>query len=161
MVDVVCMGLHRFTTSLLKANSYRLDGEFVTCESLGFHTETILPFSERGLPKQIQPKAKNNQYLSFTNGLVGGGLFSGLGLCQTDSVPFPLIEQVHHVLCVPSTLSPLWFASLWTDNAALQSVYLHFIICCGLVPGAGMGGPGQVFNITGKSDLKNSDKMSW
>lgn len=130
-------------------------------ESLGFHTETILPFRERGLSKQTQHKAKKNQYLSFTNALVGGGLFSGLGLGQTDSVPFPLIEQVHHVPCVPSTLSPLWFASLWTDNTVLQSVYLHFVICCGLVPGAGVGEPGRVFNVTGKSDLKNSDAMSW
>lgn len=136
MADIVWMGLRQVATSLLKAASYCPDEGFVTRESLGVHTETILPFSEHGLSKQIQHKAKNNQCLSFANGLVGRGLFSGLDFCQMDSVPFPLTEQVHHVLCVPSTLSP----SVWTDNSFLQSVYLHCIICCGLGLGAGKGG---------------------
>lgn len=76
-------------------------------ESLGFHTEMILPFSEQGLSKQIQHKAKNNQYLSFTNGLVGRDLFSGLGFFQMDSVPFPLSRCI--AFCVFRALRPSVF----------------------------------------------------
>lgn len=132
---------------------YHSDGVPITWESLDFHTKMILPL------RRIHHKAKNNQYLSFTNGLVVWRLRSPpwfLPLTSECSFFACDLAGALHSECSKHTEFLCFSPSGLIMHSLNQCVYTSlFVVALCLEWGWESG---RTSNVTGKYGVKKSDK---